>query len=187
MLGARRSAMAFHHVAVATRDLESSHRFYIEAMGFELVKVVTGKTPEGGWSKHAFYETGGDGLMARWELHDDSLEDGWSPAISTGLGLPIWVNHLAFDARDASTLDAAKQRWLGCGHDVMEVDHGFCVSVYTRDPNGIMVEWCLTTRDFTDADREEAQRRLADAAPEFESQPATRVYRARDYTPGETR
>ena len=61
MLRPRRSApLGFHHVAVATRDLESSHRFYTEAMGFELVKVVTGKTPEGGWSKHAFYETGGD-------------------------------------------------------------------------------------------------------------------------------
>lgn len=171
--------MAFHHVAVATRDLDASHRFYTKAMGFELVKVVTGKTPEGGWSKHAFYETGGEGLMALWELHDDSIEADWNPAISTGLGLPIWVNHLAFEARDAATLDAARQRWLACGHDVMEVDHGFCVSLYTRDPNGIMVEWCLTTRAFTEADRAEARRRLADPAPELEPPAPSRVYRAR--------
>src|SRR2546421_509771 len=32
--------MAFHHVALATRDLEATHRFYTEAMGFELVKAV---------------------------------------------------------------------------------------------------------------------------------------------------
>ncbi len=172
--------MPFHHVAVATRDLEISHRFYTEAMGFELAKVVTGKTPEGGWSKHVFYETGGGGLMAIWELHDDSLEQDWSPAISTGLGLPIWANHLAFDAPDTEALDAAKRRWLSCGHDVMEVDHGFCISLYTRDPNGILVEWCLTTREFTDADREEARRRLADPAPEFESPPPSRVHRASD-------
>lgn len=172
--------MAFHHVAIATRDLAASHRFYSEAMGFELTKVITGKTPEGGWSKHAFYDTGGDGLMALWELHDDSLPQEWSPAISTALGLPLWVNHLAFDARDAATLETAKQRWLRAGHDVMEVDHEFCVSLYTRDPNGILVEWCLTTRPFSAADREEALRRLSDPAPELASPAPSRLYRARD-------
>ena len=87
--------MPFHHIAVAARDIEASHRFYTEAMGFELAKVVTGKTPEGGWSKHLFYDTGGDGLMALWDLHDEGLGEDWSPALSTGLGLPVWVNHIA--------------------------------------------------------------------------------------------
>ena len=31
--------MGFHHVAIATRDLDATHRFYTEAMGFELVQV----------------------------------------------------------------------------------------------------------------------------------------------------
>src|SRR5215468_11723354 len=44
--------MGFHHVAIATRDLAATHRFYTEAMGFELAKVVAGKSPEGGWAKH---------------------------------------------------------------------------------------------------------------------------------------
>ena len=51
--------MGFHHVALATSDLQRTHRFYTEAMGFELAKVVVGGTPEGGWAKHAFYEAGG--------------------------------------------------------------------------------------------------------------------------------
>jgi catechol 2,3-dioxygenase-like lactoylglutathione lyase family enzyme len=172
--------MAFHHVAVATRDLESSHRFYTKAMGFELAKVVTGKTPEGGWSKHVFYETGGDGLMALWDLHDDALPEAWSPAISTGLGLPIWANHIAFDAPDAEALAAARQRWLEAGYDVMFFNDTATTEIYTRDPNGIMVEWCLTTGEFTASDREEARRRLTDPAPELESPPPTRVYRAAD-------
>ena len=57
------SRMGFHHVAVAARDLAATHRFYTEAMGFELVKMsaVTTDHPDG-WAKHAFYDTGGNGL-----------------------------------------------------------------------------------------------------------------------------
>ena len=36
--------MGIHHMAFATRDAEATHRFYSEAMGFELVKVEVGKT-----------------------------------------------------------------------------------------------------------------------------------------------
>ena len=52
--------MAFHHLAIATRDLKATHEFYTGPMGFELVKVVAGETPEKGWAKHLFYDTGGD-------------------------------------------------------------------------------------------------------------------------------
>ena len=118
--------MAFHHVAIAAKDLAATHEFYTEAMGFELVKAVVAPTDvPGGWAKHLFYETGGHGLIAFWELHDDRVGEGWSPAISTGLGLPIWVNHLAFDAADLDDIAARRERWLDRGIDVMEVDHGF--------------------------------------------------------------
>jgi catechol 2,3-dioxygenase-like lactoylglutathione lyase family enzyme len=173
--------MGFHHVAISTRDLAATDRFYREAMGFALAKVVTGKTPEGGWSKHVFYDTGGGGLLAVWELHDPSLPADWSPAISSGLGLPIWANHLAFEARDRAGLEAARRRWLAFGSDVAEIDHGFCLSLYTRDPNGILVEWCLSTRELDARDREEAARRLCDPSPELDPTPATRVHRARDF------
>lgn len=172
--------MAFHHVAVATRDLAATHRFYEEAMGFTLAKVVAAKTPEGGWAKHLFYDSGGGELFAVWDLHDESLGD-WSTGLSTGVGLPQWVNHIAFTARDAAHLEACKRRWLAQGSDVAEVDHGWCVSIYTRDPNGTMVEWCWTTRELGAADRAEAQRLLADPHPELETSPHVRFYAAKDH------
>lgn len=155
--------MGFHHVAIATRDLEASHRFYTEAMGFALVKVETGASPEGGWARHAFYDTG-DGMLALWELHGEHVPD-FDPAISTGLGLPIWTNHIAFTAVSLEVLEAAKQRWLDHGHDVAEIDHGWCTSMYATDPAGIMVEWCLTTREFTPADHADALVLLTAADP----------------------
>ena len=34
--------MPVHHLAIVTTDLEASHRFYTEAMGFTLAKVEVG-------------------------------------------------------------------------------------------------------------------------------------------------
>jgi catechol 2,3-dioxygenase-like lactoylglutathione lyase family enzyme len=167
--------MGFHHTAFATRDLEGTHRFYSDAMGFELVKVVVGPT-EKGWAKHLFYEISKDEYIAFWDLHDDSLPVEWSPAISTGQGLPIWVNHLAFRAAGLDDLDARKQRWLEHGHTVREIDHGWCRSIYTVDPNGILVEFCTTTHAMTAADREEARRLLRDPHPSPETPPEMIVH-----------
>ncbi len=79
--------MAFHHIALATRDLDATHRFYTDVMGFELVKAVVAPTPnpKGGWAKHVFYDTGGNGLIAFWDLHDESMTD-FDTAISTASG-----------------------------------------------------------------------------------------------------
>lgn len=171
--------MGFHHVAVATRDMQATHRFYTEAMGFELAKVVAAKSPEGGWAKHVFYRTPGGDMIAFWELHDANLPDDWSPAISTGLGLPPWVNHIAFRADDLAALEAHKQRWLALGHDVAEVDHGWCASIYTNDPNGILVEWCTDTAPLGAEDAAEASRLLADPSPPLEAAGRAVFHRAR--------
>jgi len=170
--------MAFHHVALASRDLEATHRFYTEAMGFELVKVVVGPTDTpGGWAKHLFYDTGGDGMIAFWELHDEAIPAEFDPAISTGLGLPAWVNHLAFRA-ELDDLGQHQERWLDLGHDVVEIDHGFCVSIYTVDPNGVLVEWCADTRPLDERDRAEASALLADPHPPVAPMPDVRFHSA---------
>src|SRR6478609_9190657 len=173
--------MAFHHVALATRDIDATHRFYTEVMGFTLAKAVVAPTPNGGWARHVFYDTG-DGMIAFWDLHDPKMVD-FDPAISTGLGLEPWVNHIAFAARDLDEIESRKQRWLDCGHDVVEIDHGFCVSVYANDPNGILVEWCTDTKPYTEADRVAAQAAIDTAEPPLEEPPEPRFYKAPVTTP----
>jgi catechol 2,3-dioxygenase-like lactoylglutathione lyase family enzyme len=174
--------MPFHHVAIATRDLKATHEFYARAMGFTLVKLEVARAGERGWAKHAFYDTGGGGLIAFWDLHDPELPEGWSPAISEALGLPRWVNHLAFEARDLPDLAARRQRWLEHGLDVHEVDHGWCTSIYATDPNRILVEFCATTRAFTAQDRAEAERGLTDPSPPLPgAPPRMQFFRARDH------
>jgi catechol 2,3-dioxygenase-like lactoylglutathione lyase family enzyme len=168
--------MAFHHLAIATRDIDATHAFYSDAMGFDLVKANVGPT-EKGWAKHLFYDTGGHGLIAFWDLHDESVPDTWSPAISTGLGLPMWTNHIAFDAADLDDLASRRQRWLDHGHTVSEIDHGWCTSIYTVDPNGILVEFCTTTAAFTPDDRIRALDVLRAGSPDVEAMPEAKIYR----------
>ncbi len=166
--------MSFHHVALATPDLAATHEFYSEAMGFTLAKIVVNPTPEGGWAKHVFYDTksafdSGHGMIAFWELHGDYPEiDG---ALSGSVGLPDWVNHLAFTAIDEAHFDIALKRWLDLGHEAIEINHGFCRSIYTNDPSGTLVEWCLDTRPLDESDRERAERVIFDPDPEHDEPP----------------
>jgi catechol 2,3-dioxygenase-like lactoylglutathione lyase family enzyme len=168
--------MGFHHIAIATNDLEATHRFYRDAMGFELVKAEVAPTPEGGWARHLFYDTGDGTCLAIWDIHDDpAVPHDFDPSISRGLGLPTWTNHLAFDAPDLAALDAAQERWLAHGHDVLRIDHGWCTSIYIDDPNGIAVEFCCTTEPFTAADRREADEVREATTPGFTREPPVPV------------
>lgn len=177
--------MGFHHVALATRDTAATHDFYTKVMGFELVKVVTAPTPgdHGGWSKHFFYATapmsgsGGDpGMIAFWEIHDEQIGTEFPVDINAAAGLPWWVNHIAFDAPTRDDLDTHRARWQAAGHHVLEVDHEFCISIYTRDPNGNMVEFCHTTRPFSADEIAHAQELLADPSPEMEKEFSAKVW-----------
>jgi len=172
--------MGFHHVAVATRSLDATHAFYTDVMGFDLVKVEAAATDGGGWARHLFYDAHGNGLIAFWDIHDDeNVPADFETSLSKGLGLPAWTNHLAFDAGDLAGIEMQTRRALDHGHDVVEIDHGWCTSIYLMDPNDILVEFCATTRAFTDADREEAQRLLTADKPPLKDVPDIVIHEAK--------
>ena len=136
--------------------MPATHQFYSEAMGFRLVRVEKAQSPGGGWAKHFFYDTGNGEMMAFWELHDESLPKDYPTSISAGLGLPLWTNHIAFGAQSIDDLAIKRDRIRRAGHSVMELDHHWCTSIYVNDPNGIMVEFCVTTKAFSAADAQRA-------------------------------
>jgi catechol 2,3-dioxygenase-like lactoylglutathione lyase family enzyme len=177
--------MSFHHVAIAVKDADKAHKFYTEAMGFDLVKIVKRKTPEGGWTKHIFYNTGEGELFAIWDLRGiegEVLEaDEWRGGLSTGAGLPYWVNHIAFDCHDIGGLESAKQRWLDKGYHVTEVKHEFIHSIYTRDPDGTLVEFTYDTQPLNQDDIDEANELLVDNTPATEPDYEGIVHRSPNY------
>ena len=171
--------MGFHHVAIATPDLEETHAFYTDVMGFRLRKTEAAPSPSGGWARHLFYDTGNGECFAVWDVHDDpGVPTEFDASISHGLGLPSWTNHLAFDAPDLAALDAHQQRWLDHGYDVLRLDHGWCTSIYIDDPNGIAVEFCCTTQAFTDTDEQHAHAQLRAEVPVMSEPPVPEIIEA---------
>ena len=172
--------MPFHHVAITTRDLPATHAFYTEVMGFTLARVEATPTPEStygggsGWARHVFYDTGGGQCLAVWDLHDaEHLATDFDPSLSRAMGLPPWTNHLAFDAPTLDALETNKQRWIENGYAVVEINHGWCTSIYAEDPNGTTVEFCCTTGD---AYAENAEAMLNDPAPPLEAPPEPQFF-----------
>ena len=93
--------------------------------------------------------------------------------LSKAAGVPDHINHIAFDVADMDELTARKQSWLDAGLDVLEIDHHWCYSIYTKDPNHNLVEFCLTTAEFTAADRERALAAMAETEAVFSEGPAS--------------
>jgi hypothetical protein len=85
--------------------------------------------------------------------------------------VPDFINHIAFAVPTADELARRKDRWLAAGRNVLEIDHGWCHSIYTKDPNDNLVEFCLTTGAFTAADRAAAVAALTAIAPAFSKPP----------------
>ncbi|MEM8695944.1 MAG: VOC family protein [Pseudomonadota bacterium] len=150
--------MPYHHLALAAKDMQAIHEFYEGVMGFELVKVEIAPVMGGGWGKHFFYRMdGNDGrFIAFWELHEVPGQDDQVHDLNAAAKMPQGTNHYSFAVTTRGELDGWRERWNAAGLDVLEIDHNWCRSVYTRDPNGNMVEFCLTTGAFTEADRERA-------------------------------
>jgi len=130
--------MAYHHLALAAKDMKATHAFYEGIMGFELVKVEVAPIMGGGWGKHFFYRMDGDDsrFIAFWELHETDGSDDYVYDINAAAKLPPGTNHYSFSVDTKEELESWKQKWLAAGLDVFEIDHNWCHSIYTKDPNG---------------------------------------------------
>jgi catechol 2,3-dioxygenase-like lactoylglutathione lyase family enzyme len=152
---------ALHHLAFACRDLEETHAFYTEIMGFRLVHAEVGRL-RGGYLKHVFYDIGDGSCIAFFHLNNVGEPDEYDTAISTGLGLPVWVNHIALRGTP-ERVEAVRARLAALGREAdLEIDHNWSKSFYVTDPNGILVEFCVDDPGFV-VDEDEALRIMREA------------------------
>lgn len=151
----------FHHVAYACRDIAATTAFY-ESLGFPLVYTEVSGKPEN-FLRHIFFDTGDGSCLAFFELHAVGEAPDWKSDISTGNGLPVWVNHVAFTAT-LERQEEVRARMDAAGiAPLMQLDHDWCNSLYYVDPNGIMIEFCRDTPGFVPDP--EAAHRLLTAVP----------------------
>jgi glyoxylase I family protein len=150
------SAHGVHHVVYATRDVEATRHFYEDLMGFALSHA---EVQEHGETRvrHLFFDAGAGASMAFFEVRNVGERPDYATDVSASVGLPFWVNHCAFRADETQQGDTRARMAAEGIEPVMDVDHGWCHSLYFMDPNGIMVELCRDTPGFA-PDRAEALR-----------------------------
>ena len=171
------NSKSVHHIAYTTRDVEATYDFYSNKLGLPLIHAEN-TLAEGGYFRHFFFGIGSGEAIAFFEVHDVGEEPDFKTEISTGLGLPPWVNHIAFRLDTLEELsDQVKFMHDNGVGDILEINHGWCTSIYTEDPNGITVEFCVTTdaKEFEQTE-EEALRQLRQPVSEIrEHEPALRL------------
>jgi catechol 2,3-dioxygenase-like lactoylglutathione lyase family enzyme len=144
-----------HHLGLATLDIDRTVEFYTRKLGWEVGWCDIIEMPDGGKIKHVFLDTG-DGSMVAF-MCPENMKDvprEWTTDINSAQGLPGMFYHFAFWCDDVNELEAKRQMLLERGVDVtVVVDHEWCRSIYFRDPNGLLLEYCATVRKFNQDDK----------------------------------
>ena len=156
-----------NHLALVCRDMKETVEFYTQVLEMPLVKTVA--LPDGG--QHFFFDCGGGAMVAFfWWPETPAAAPGiasvkqFPQEPKTAIGS---MNHLAFNV-DEDELSACLERLKKSSvkHLPMVINHDdsqggvaakihdgvFVRSVYFTDPNGIMLEFAATTKDFIAAD-----------------------------------
>lgn len=124
-----------NHIALATRDMDTTIRFWRDLLGMRLI-VGIGKP---GY-RHYFFEVSDCCSVAFFEW--DEVE----PAVEKEHGRPVKgpfiFDHVSFGVETRDDLWALRDSLDAAGFWVSEVvDHGFILSIYSFDPNGIPLEF----------------------------------------------
>lgn len=144
-----------HHLGLATLDLDRTVEFYTKKLGWEVAWADILETSGEGKIKHVFLNTG-DGSLVAFMCPEKvpGIPEEWATDINSAQGLPGAFYHFAFWCDDVRELEEKRKTLIERGVDVSAVvDHGWCRSIYFRDPNGLLLEYCTTVREFTAEDK----------------------------------
>jgi catechol 2,3-dioxygenase-like lactoylglutathione lyase family enzyme len=124
-----------NHLAMATRDIDATIRFWRDLLG---MRLVAGLGRPG--YRHYFFEISDHDMIAFFEWPDvDKI-----PEKDHGVPVkgPLVFDHVSFEVESDEDLWELKDRFEAADIWVSEViDHGFIHSIYAFDPNNIPIEF----------------------------------------------
>jgi catechol 2,3-dioxygenase-like lactoylglutathione lyase family enzyme len=132
-----------NHLVLNVRDIEESHRFWTEIIGFTQVGELHATAERPNPPKMRFYS--GDHGGGRLNHHDVALVENRDlpapPEDWRMFGTPVAVNHIAIalPSREAWLEQLAYLQEKGVKFD-RRVEHGMTHSLYIHDPNGYGIE-----------------------------------------------
>ncbi|MFX4292021.1 VOC family protein [Streptomyces bohaiensis] len=144
-----------HHYGWIVDDQEVNRRFYEEVVGLPLIATWTEVEMIGDTEyalSHTFYGLADGSALAFFQMADPGAQERFNTSIA-----PTPMRHIALKV-DRETQDAVRDRLAEAGYaepETFVVDHGYCVSLYTVDPNGLQLEF---TVDHPEMERINAKR-----------------------------
>jgi catechol 2,3-dioxygenase-like lactoylglutathione lyase family enzyme len=132
-----------HHTAYTTKDMEATRKFYEEVIGLPLVATWSETDELFGALRtycHCFFGLGDGSALAFFQFAREEDQKLFSPPIPES---PF--HHIALNV-DAETQAGIEQRIAAAGiqpPDTYVLEHGYCRSVYVKDPNGMVLEFTL--------------------------------------------
>jgi len=163
MVQSQHAPIRLHHNAYVTRDQEKTRQFYEDVIGMPLVATWCESDELFGKMRtycHTFYGMADGGALAFFQFENPQDQEEFGPKMPAS---PF--HHIAL-AVDATTQAAIEKRIVAAGikpPDTFVLEHGYCRSVYVKDPNGLILEFTL---DHPQADKISRDRR-ADAHQEL--------------------
>ena len=143
MSGSAPIAHRLHHTAFVTKDQEATRAFYEDILGFPLLATWSEADELFGALRvycHTFFGLADGSALAFFQFADKADQDLFDPAL-----LPSPFRHIALkvDADGQAELERrlAAANWKPEGTYVLE--HGYCRSLYTEDPNGMLLEFTV--------------------------------------------
>ncbi|RJQ21079.1 MAG: VOC family protein [Nitrospiraceae bacterium] len=131
-----------NHIALATKDMDTTIRFWRDLLGMRLISGIGKKG-----NRQYFFELSSEVLIAffEWPEADPAPDkDPGRPAKG-----PIVFDHVCIEMTDGEQFWALKDRLNAADVWVTEaIDNGFIHSIFTTDPNGIQIEFCYRIDKF---------------------------------------
>lgn len=138
-------SQGIHHIAFGTRCTRATYEFYHQKLGMSLIHCENHRIKKG-YFRHFFFDMGAGQHLGFFELNEVGEKENYRTDPSSGLGMPVWVNHVAFRMASQQSYEQLKQRLQEKGVTILgETDHDFCQSMYLLDPNMLMIEFSYDT------------------------------------------
>jgi catechol 2,3-dioxygenase-like lactoylglutathione lyase family enzyme len=141
--------LRLHHHAFTVKDQEVNRHFMEDILGIPLVATWCERTfrEEVGRDVeycHTFFELADGGALAFFQWDDPEAEELFK-AILHPRGTGSW--HLALKAT-RKTFDEIHERLKAHDVPVRVIDHGYCLSLYVKTPDGLRIEFTVDADDW---------------------------------------
>jgi len=136
-------ALRLHHTAYVTKDQAATRAFYEDVLGFPLVATWAEADELFGALRtycHTFFGLADGSALAFFQFADAGDQQLFDPELT-----PSPFRHIALKVDAEGQADIARRLqdagWKPEGTYVLE--HGYCRSLYTEDPNGMLLEFTV--------------------------------------------